>query len=165
MRIQDVSCNDKKDFYHLFINVSVMKGGAYYNHCLHCDLDSLPTLLLTKNAASFSHSYQLYWRFSDHAYRCYADLNLGRQWRSKIIIIHNISDILSQWVWDNCTDTYWSSCHCGKRYWSDLYDLTFKSLFQNVHSLVDLMEILQQWDDSYKCHHSHILLHLGGCTT
>ena len=44
----------------------------------------------------------------------YADMNLGWQCSCKIIIVHNISGIISQWVWGNCTNIYWSPCHCGR---------------------------------------------------
>ena len=44
---------------------------------------------------------------------------------------------------------------------SDLDDLTYKSLFLNIHLLMDPMEIILQWDESLECLHSHILLYLG----
>ena len=71
------------------------------NPSLCCGLDS-------------GQDYWVYQWFSDRTYEHYADLNLGFNCSCKIVIIHDISGIISQWVWDNCTDKYWSPCCCGR---------------------------------------------------
>ena len=80
---------------------------------LYCGLDSHLSIL-RDDVPSFCQDYRLYWWFSDHAYLHYVDLNLGWQCSSKIIIIHNISRIISKCVWDNCADKYWSLFCCGR---------------------------------------------------
>ena len=65
------------------------------NPSLSCDLDSLLSFL-SDNAPSLNYDYWLNWQFSDHAYQCYADLNLGWQSSHNSIIIHNIYNIISQ---------------------------------------------------------------------
>ena len=83
------------------------------NPSLCCGLDSLLSLL-RGNASSLGKDYGVDWWFSDCTYQCYVDLDLRFKCSCKIIIIHNISSIICQWVWDNCTDKYWSSCCCGR---------------------------------------------------
>ena len=75
------------------------------NPSLSCGLNSHLSFF-KGNFPSFSQEYWLYLMFSDYTNQLYADLNWGSQWSYKIIIIHDTSSIISQWVWDNCADKY-----------------------------------------------------------
>ena len=93
-------CNNNLDFYHLFWVVSTTKVEHSPNPSLGCGLHSLQGFIMIY-PPSCSKDYRPYWWFSHHANQCYADLNLCLQCSLKIIIIHNISSIINQWVWDN----------------------------------------------------------------
>ena len=67
------------------------------NPSLHCVLYSLLSFF-RGNTRLFSQDNRLYWLFYDHVYQHYADLDLGLKCSCKIIHIHNISSIVSQWV-------------------------------------------------------------------
>ena len=122
---------------------------------LSCDLDSLLGFL-RGSVPLFSQDYEVYWRFSDHAYQHCADLDLSIQCSHKIVIIHNISMSMRQLCWQTLVPLpLW------QEYWSDLDDQAFESLFLNIHLLMDPKEVLQQWDESLECLHSHILQYLG----
>ena len=79
---------------------------------LCCILKSLLSFLWG-NAPLFCQDYGVFWWFFN-TYWYYADLNLGFNCSCKIVIIHDISGIVSQWIWDNCADEYWSPCCCGR---------------------------------------------------
>ena len=64
------------------------------NLFLSCGLYSLLGFL-RGNVPSVSKDYLHYWWFSDCAYQLYTDLDLDWQSNCKIIIIHNISSIIS----------------------------------------------------------------------
>ena len=65
------------------------------NLSLNCSLDNLLAFILG-SPPSLSQDCRLYWQFYDCANQCYADLNLGWQWRCKTIIIHDINRFICQ---------------------------------------------------------------------